>query len=269
MEEVDSSHLVVRPIGFVRTQSRFKFDSPSQPNPESVEVNRIELLPGFQYELALQDLVGFEKIWVISWFNRNKHWRPRVMPPRGQAVRRGVFATRSPHRPNPIGLTCVSLFKIEGLTLQVGPLDLVDGTPVLDLKPYLRTVDSYPESSLGWIDAVESEESTPPAFKIELSTEAERQLEWLRANWDIDFTDRAFGILRRDPSPHRTRRILKLPENRFRMACGAWRLFFRVDSHTVTIESIGKGYSEESLTSPGCEKIIDREAQIAFGIWAS
>src|SRR5579872_2992859 len=146
--------LALRPIGFVRTASRFKFDAPSQPDRAKVERNFVELLPGPPYDLALQDLDGFDRIWIVSWFHRNQNWRPRVLPPRGPAIRRGVFATRSPHRPNPIGLTSTPLVSVMGRILEVGPLDLVDGTPVLDIKPYLRTVDCHSAASLGWLAEV-------------------------------------------------------------------------------------------------------------------
>jgi len=267
MEPNELPILTLKPIGYVRTESRFKFDAPSQPDAEADEVNIIELLPGSQFELALSDLEGFDKIWLIWWFDRNKEWRPRVMPPRGPATRRGVFSTRSPHRPNPIGLTCVSLLKVSGRTLTVGPLDLVDGTPVLDIKPYLRTVDCFPESNLGWLEAVEAAEREAPAFEISLSETAALQLDWLRVNWGIDFTERAFGILRRDPSPHRTRRVLKVGDNHYRIACGAWRMYYRVEGSRVVILEVDKGYSDETLQTPGYEKMLDREASIAFSEW--
>jgi tRNA (adenine37-N6)-methyltransferase len=263
----EEKSLTLRPIGYARTANRLKYDAPSQPVRESSEVNRIELLPGKQFELALQDLEGFDKIWLLWWFDRNKDWRPRVMPPRGPAKRRGVFATRSPHRPNPIGLTCVSLLKLDGCVLEVGPLDLVDGTPILDIKPYLRTVDCYPGSHLGWIESVEADEEAEPVYEIVLSQEAEAQLTWLRTNWGIDFTERAFRILQRDPSPHRTRRTLKMGESRYRIGCGPWRMFYRIEARRVVIEEVGSGYSNERLTSVGHEKIPDLEAQLDFVAW--
>jgi tRNA-Thr(GGU) m(6)t(6)A37 methyltransferase TsaA len=263
----ESQTLDLRPIGYVRTASQRKFDAPSQPNAGGDEVNTIELLPGHQFELALHDLAGFDRIWLVWWFHRNEHWRPTVMPPRGPAKRRGVFATRSPHRPNPIGLTCVSLLSVRGLVLEVGPLDLLDGTPILDIKPYLRTVDAYPESGLGWLESVEAAEQSPPAFRVEVNSAAELELIWLRENWEIDFTERAFAILERDPTPHRTRRVLKVGPNRYRIACGAWRMFYRIEEDRVVIENIEKGYSDETLASHRDDKMLDREAQIAFAAW--
>jgi tRNA (adenine37-N6)-methyltransferase len=259
---------LVNPVGFVRTASRYKFDAPSQPDASSKETNCIELLPGMQFEMAIEDLEGFDRIWLISWFHQNQHWRPRVMPPRGPAKRRGVFSTRSPHRPNPIGLTSVELLRIEGLNLIVGPLDLIDGTPILDIKPYLRTVDSHPESSLGWIESIEAEEREAPSYSVIVSKKAELELNWLKVNWGIDFTERAFRILSRDPRPHRTRRILQIEPNLYRIACGAWRLYYRIDGSQIIVEEVAKGYSDESLLTPQQDKkIIDREAQIAFADW--
>ena len=256
-------NLTLEPIGTVRTGKQMKFEARHQPDLLSEETNQVILLPGKQFELALEDLEGFDHIWLIWWFHKNKTWRPRALPPRGPAKRRGLFSTRSPHRPNPIGLTCVRLFGIEGLTLTVGPLDLVDGTPILDIKPYIRTVDSFPERSLGWIGEVEQQMAEAPRFEIVVSSMAERQLAWLQDK-GIDFTDRAFEILRIDPAPHRTRRILRLEDGRIRMACGPWRMYYRIVEHTVVIDEVAKGYSDETLYSKGYEKIPDFEAQIEF-----
>ncbi len=264
MEQELPATVTFTPIGYVRTTKRLKFDAPHQPSQDSVETNLVVLNPGHQFELALQDLDGFDRIWLVCWFDKNTTWRPRALPPRGPAKRRGVFATRSPHRPNSIGLTCVQLLSIDGLELTVGPLDLIDGTPILDIKPYLSTVDSFPESSLGWVGEVEELLLNSPPFDIQISDVANRQLEWLRSRWNIDFTERAFSILRIDPTPHRTRRILHIGEGLYRMACGPWRLYFRVEGQIVTIESINKGYADESLVMVGREKITDREAQIEF-----
>ena len=255
--------LTVEPIGYVHCEKQLKFEAPHQPDSSSSEVNTVVLLPGRQFEIALEDLAGFDRIWLVWWFDKNKTWRPRAMPPRGPAKRRGVFATRSPHRPNPIGLTCVPLISVEGLTLTVGPLDLMDGTPILDIKPYISTVDAFPDSSLGWIQEVEDQIASSPRFEITVSRLAAQQLGWLQDNWEIDFAETAFEKLRIDPMPHRTRRILQI-DDRYRIACGPWRMYYRVEGMAVVIEEIQKGYSDESLVLPGHEKIVDREAQIEF-----
>jgi mRNA-degrading endonuclease RelE of RelBE toxin-antitoxin system len=139
----------------------------------------------------------------------------------------------------------VSLLAVEGLTLTVGPLDLVDGTPILDIKPYLPAVDSFPESRIGWLEEVES--AATPRFHVEVTDVVEADLAWLEATWGIDFRERAFGILSRDPSPHRTRRILEVEPGLFRLACGPWRLYYRVEEDRVTVLEIKVGYSEATL----------------------
>lgn len=235
---VPQDSLTVQPIGYVRCEKQLKFETTHQPDAASSEVNYVDLLPGRQFDLALQDLEGFERIWLISWFDRNTNWRPRPLPPRGPAKRRGLFATRSPHRPNPVGLSCVRLLGIEGLTLRVGSLDLMDGTPILDIKPYISTIDSFPESSLGWVGEIEESLAKGPQFRVEISELARAQLERVRKPDEVDLTERAFRLLRQDPMPHRTRRILQLEDGRLRMACGPWRIFYRVEGESVLIESV-------------------------------
>ena len=103
---------------------------------------------------ALKDLVGMERIWVVSWLHRGGTWAPMVRPPRGTRERRGLFATRSPDRPNPLGLSAVRLVRIEGCNLYVRGIDLIDGTPILDVKPYIPYADAFPDSRAGWIDQI-------------------------------------------------------------------------------------------------------------------
>lgn len=112
-------------------------------------VGRVEVFE--EYAAGLEDLDGFERIWVLSWFHRAGAARLRVIPYL-DSEERGVFATRAPARPNPIGISAVRLLRREGRWLHVAELDLVDGTPVLDLKPYATAFDSYPGSRQGWLE---------------------------------------------------------------------------------------------------------------------
>jgi tRNA-Thr(GGU) m(6)t(6)A37 methyltransferase TsaA len=93
----------------------------------------LELDPERVPESALRDLLGIERIWILSWLHRSGTWGPLVRPPRGARVRRSVFATRSPDRPNPLGLSAVRLVGVEGTDLHVRGVDLLDGTPILDV----------------------------------------------------------------------------------------------------------------------------------------
>ncbi len=256
----------VSPIGFVKSSSRLKFATPHQPDERADEQNRVELLAGQNFEAALKDLAGFSRIWLISWFHKsNGNWRRTVLPPRGPAHRRGVFATRSPHRPNAVALTTVRLHSVKGRTLTIGPCDLVDGTPVIDIKPYIPESDSFQNERVGWTEAVSESMRTPPAYEARFSLLANEQAEWLAAEWQVDFRARLVQMLERDPTPHKTRRIRALEGNRFSIACGAWVALFTVSDTIVEIEALEAGYPERFLSYSGAP---DREAQLEFlGQW--
>lgn len=147
--------LVCEPIGWVRSPYRRRFGTPQQAAAIDSDAEAIlELDPARVPERALADLVGIERLWVLSWLDRGRGWAATVRPPRGTRERRGVFATRSPDRPNPIGLSAVRLVRVEGMKLVVRGIDLLDGTPILDLKPYLPYADAFPDSKAGWIDEI-------------------------------------------------------------------------------------------------------------------
>ncbi len=259
-----SSSLTLQPIGFIRTQKQVKFHARHQPIESNAEQNVLELLPDCQYEEALQDLAGFSRIWLVWWFHRNTEWRPLVLPPRGPSKRRGVFATRSPHRPNPLGLTPVQLIRVDGLKLILGACDLVDGTPVFDIKPYIPGYDIFAEERTGWLDEVEEALSQPPLYTVNYARLAETQAEWLQANWQIDFRPRLSELLARDPGLHRSRRITRRSAGVFVIGCGAWRAVFAVEEKRVTVQEIEAGYAKRFLCDPNRSGIIDREAQLAY-----
>jgi tRNA (adenine37-N6)-methyltransferase len=143
------------PIGYVRSPYQRRFGTPQQATAaDSAQDAVLELIPTLIPGAALGDLQGMERLWVLSWLHRGGTWAPQVMPPRGPRVRRGLFATRSPDRPNPIGLSAVRLIRVEGCNLHVNGIDLIDGTPVLDIKPYVPYADAFPDAKAGWIDAV-------------------------------------------------------------------------------------------------------------------
>ena len=134
-----------------------KFGLPRQAGLAPSLRSKIVFEPEFRAPEALRGLEGFSYIWLIWGFSESSGWSPTVRPPRlGGNVRMGVFATRSPFRPNPIGLSSVRLEGIEadgdnGLVLIVSGADLMDGTPIYDIKPYLPGVDSHPDASDGFV----------------------------------------------------------------------------------------------------------------------
>lgn len=256
--------LLLRPIGVLRNSRGVKFDAPSQPRDCPQEEAVVELFPERGFERALEDLAGFERIWIVWWFHRNSNWRPMVRPPRGDGKRKGVFATRSPHRPNPLGISVVRLLGIHKLHLLIGANDLLDGTPILDIKPYISSVDSFPCSKAGWLDALEPLHAPQQRYRITLSTRAEEQLRWLSDEWGVEILERATEILSVDPFPHRTRRIKRQRNGTFRMGCGAWRLWFIVNGNNLTILRIAPGFPATLRAAPGYEEIPHLEAQSAF-----
>lgn len=139
----------VKPVGVIRSPFKVHEGTPRQPGTGESQDGHIVLRPGLQN--LLKDLKGFSHLWVVGWFNYSRGWKPQVIPPR-DTVKRGLFATRSPHRPNALALSVLQLLSIRGTVIRVRGLDLLDGTPVLDIKPYLTYCDSIPNAACGWVD---------------------------------------------------------------------------------------------------------------------
>jgi tRNA-Thr(GGU) m(6)t(6)A37 methyltransferase TsaA len=146
-----SSSFEIRVIGSVRTPWRRREDAPHQPTAALDAKGVLEI--DAAYRPALADLGSFDRAWLLFLFHRSRGWAPTVKPPRG-GPKRGVLATRAPNRPSQIGLTCVRLEAVDvsrGL-VEVRDVDLLDGTPLLDVKPYLPTTDAWPEAGHGWLE---------------------------------------------------------------------------------------------------------------------
>jgi tRNA-Thr(GGU) m(6)t(6)A37 methyltransferase TsaA len=157
-----SSALSFPPIAFVRSPYTRRIDAPHQSTvvagteTQVAATATIEFVAGFPMA-AYRDLVGFERIWLIFAFHRSEGWKGEVRPPRGGG-KRSVLATRSPHRPNAIGLSAVELVAVDDGALQVRSVDLLDGTPVIDIKPYVPYADAFPAARAGWIDRIDAEQ---------------------------------------------------------------------------------------------------------------
>jgi tRNA (adenine37-N6)-methyltransferase len=147
--------ITFEPIGWVRSPYQRRFGTPQQASAfDSEQEATLELDEARIPPNAITDLSGFERIWVISFLHRGGTWAPTVHPPRGPRKRRSLFATRSPDRPNPIGLSAVRLLRVEGCQLYVRGIDLLDGTPILDIKPYVPYADSFADAKAGWLDEI-------------------------------------------------------------------------------------------------------------------
>ncbi|MBR2338496.1 MAG: tRNA (N6-threonylcarbamoyladenosine(37)-N6)-methyltransferase TrmO [Clostridia bacterium] len=153
----------MRPIAHIQTDFDEKFGIPRQSGRVPELTARIVFLPEYRNPDALRGIEGFSHLWLLFDFSKahREEWSPTVRPPRlGGNRRMGVFATRSPFRPNPIGLSCVRYLGLEkteqeGTVLLVGGADLLNGTPIYDIKPYLPYADCHPEATGGFVDAAE------------------------------------------------------------------------------------------------------------------
>jgi tRNA-Thr(GGU) m(6)t(6)A37 methyltransferase TsaA len=241
--------LSLEPIGFVHSPYHDKYAAPRQPLPladadDSTIGASIELFPHRNYDQALSDLAGFDRIWLVTWFNQNCRpdgtpiWKPKVLTPRGRA-KRGVFATRSPHRPNTLGISVVRLVAVKGLIVHIAECDVLDGTPVLDLKPYIPLYDSFPESRVGWL----ADEFAREPYTLVFTPLTDEYLRTSKASATDIAGLRHYlrAVLERDPYPHPYRRINARPDGTFELAMKLWRVAYRVveaEQKTILVERV-------------------------------
>lgn len=255
--ESSTSNLALEPIGFVRSARETKVEAARQPRAAAGEAARIELLPGRNFEHALEDLERWELIWVIFWFHLNSGWRPKVLPPRSTTGRKGVFATRSPHRPNPLGMSVVRLERVEGLILHIRDSDMLDGTPVLDLKPYVAYTDAHPGAGAGWLeDAARSAGAGAGAqpddpvntYVVRFEALAAEQAVWVESHTGLGIRERIESTLSLGPEPHPYRRIRRLDEG-MQLSVKEWRVRFAIVDRDVRVVEIYSGFRASQLAA--------------------
>ena len=222
----------IRPIAYIKSDFTDKFGIPRQSGLVPELTARIVFEPEYRDPNALVGLDGYSRLWLIWQFSTvaaeyaaGKSWRPTVRPPRlGGNARRGVFATRSPYRPNALGLSCVELAGIENGDILVKGADLLDGTPIFDIKPYLPYVDAHPEARGGFTEQTASyalKVNCPQPLLDKLPKEKQAAL---------------LGVLKNDPRPayqHDPARI-------YAMHFGGYRVQFRVSETSLTVIDIQK-----------------------------
>ncbi|MCD8547119.1 MAG: tRNA (N6-threonylcarbamoyladenosine(37)-N6)-methyltransferase TrmO [Aeromonadaceae bacterium] len=188
-------------VGRIHSPYQEKFSVPRQPGLVTAARSRLQLLPPFDDPLTLEGITQFSHLWLIFVFHEclAQGWQPRVRPPRlGGNQKVGVFATRSPFRPNGLGLSVVRLLGVtqdaEGLWLELEGADLVDGTPVVDIKPYVPFADSLPQADGGFAPA-------PPATREVIFTPAAQvQLAQARDRYP-ELKPFLIQVLSQDPRP--------------------------------------------------------------------
>ena len=222
----------IQPIAKMRSDFPTKFGIPRQSNLVEELESTIVFEPAFRNTDALRGIEGFSHLWIIWQFSEavRQEWSPTVRPPRlGGNTRMGVFATRSPFRPNNLGLSCVRLLEVvptdtEGTVLRVAGADLMNGTPIFDIKPYIPYSDSFPEAIGGFTDTVSNfllEVEFPEAL-LKMLPECKRQA--------------AIGVLSHDPRPSYQRK----PDRIYGLAFAGYDIRFTVNDRKLTVCEVRK-----------------------------
>lgn len=213
----------------------------------------LEFVPGFNFEQALRGLETCSHIWVIFQFHKNPNWKPVVTPPRGPRV--GVLASRSPHRPNALGLSALEIQRIEGNRIYVKSHDLLEGSPIFDVKPYHPEADCIANAKLGWLES-------EPEFEIHWSLQALAQLEVLEAQGLRELRNFCEQQLAYEPLNSDKKRLCDRSESSAVLCSRTWRVSFVVAQKSVHIENIFSGYSAEELAAsedPYLDKALHRD----------
>ncbi|CAM3874230.1 tRNA (N6-threonylcarbamoyladenosine(37)-N6)-methyltransferase TrmO [Avibacterium endocarditidis] len=195
-------NLTLSPIGIIHTPYKEKFSVPRQPNLVQDGIGTIRLLAPYNQPEAVRGLDQFSHLWLIFQFDKipTGKWQPTVRPPRlGGNQRIGVFASRATHRPNPLGLSKVELKRIEinqgEVLLHLGSVDLVDGTPIFDIKPYIAYADSEPNANSGFAQQ-------PPEAKLQVRFSPQAQGQLIKCGAKYPHFQRFITeVLQQDPRP--------------------------------------------------------------------
>lgn len=222
--------IALKQIGVIRTDFPEKFGIPRQSGLIDELRSTLVFEPEFRVPEALRGIEQYSHLWLIWEFSKavRDDWSPTVRPPRlGGNTRMGVFATRSPFRPNPLGLSCVRLVGVEyntpeGAVLHLAGADLMDGTPIYDIKPYLPYVDCKPEASNGF--ALAQQEGV---LEVHLTEE-------LAARIPSEKLPALKAVLAQDPRPQ----YISDPEREFTMSFAGFEVSFTVSGNTLSVTEI-------------------------------
>lgn len=236
---VNTDALTLHPIAYVRSPYKQKFAIPRQSNLVPEAHGEIVFTPEFSDANALRGLEQFSHIWLIFVFHEtaDQAWHATVTPPRlGGTQRLGVFATRSMFRPNPLGLSVVEYLGMEQngsqLLLKVRGLDLLDGTPIMDIKPYVPYVDALPEASGGFASNAPGQD-----FSITFSEQAAQQLQDLSPHYP-ELEQFICSVLRQDPRP--AQHVRKQSARDFAMLLYDLNIIWHFDAGHCRVLSIEK-----------------------------
>lgn len=281
-----------KPIAFFKTTKLQRLEASSQGvlDPESRGI--IDLKKYSQSAEMLAHLDGFSHLWIVFVFHQNfsdpldlktrdetvtqtvfdlrtksksgtdnqlipAPWKVKVFPPRANH-KVGIFASRSPYRPNPIGISAVKIEKIEDSKITVSSHDLIDQTPILDIKPYLSYADSFPEASSGWLEHTIE-------YKVLFSAQALMALSFLNDLGVCEFTSTLCQQLRFHPTDKQRKRVSQtdLSLNKYCFSYRTWRADFIISELKVEVIKIYSGYSTNDLNNEE-DKYADKEQHRKF-----
>ncbi|KYG64990.1 tRNA-Thr(GGU) m(6)t(6)A37 methyltransferase TsaA [Bdellovibrio bacteriovorus] len=228
----------IEAIGTFKSDQVQPYEAGRQPD-EFHSEGCIELFAGSNFEQALMGLEGCEYIWVLFQFHHNPNWNPMVLPPRGRDTKIGVFATRSPYRPNGIGMSCVRVERIDKLKIYVAGADILDGSPIIDIKPYVAYADSIPGAEPEWLKNAER-------FEISVSPLAEKKISWLESHGVSQLRGFIRHQLEYEPTNSKKKRV-KAQEKDYILAYRTWRVQFQIKGTLLEVSDVFSGYSDHDL----------------------
>ena len=243
-------------IGTVHCAQQWHFDAPRQ---SGLTENQacIEIAPA--YTQALTGLADFSRIWVVFVFHQASE-KLMIRPPRLAKGSVGAFASRSPHRPNRIGLSSVQLKEIKGSSLLVENHDFIDGTPVVDLKPYVSAYDSFDLPAEGWL------KTAAPAFQVAFSDAAQQQLAFLAEHGLPGFHGFLAQQLSFLPDDAERKRVQPISDTEMVISYRTWRARFHLDREAsiCTVRAVFSGWQPEELAAGTNDPWHDKEMHRKF-----
>lgn len=258
----DPVNFTFKAVAFIESAAKYRYELPRQ----SVFAASCAFLRWSEkiYAECAEDLKGFDRIWLVWVFDRNKNnkFHPKVrVPVPAEKNSYSVFATRSPYRPNPVGISAVELLEITPDGLRLGGCDLLDGTAVLDVKPYIPEVDSFPNSKAGWRDNVENE-----ANRIIWSENAAIKADFIMQYGNFDLRNFCDTQLSFRPVDNSRKRVSKIAENNYILHFRTWKITFYFDEKNpiIQINDINSNYSADELLPGTADKYSDKELHRLF-----
>jgi tRNA-Thr(GGU) m(6)t(6)A37 methyltransferase TsaA len=249
-----------QPIAVFKSDARYPYEVPRQ-GCLSERDGEVVFEKGLNLEQMLTEIDGFSHLWLIFHFDQADSWKPLVLPPRSDKGKKvGVLASRAPHRPNPIGLSCVELCRVGHDRLHVRGTDLLDGTPILDIKPYLAYCDAVPDARPGW-----TARQSLPDYTVVFTERSREQGEWIHARTGLNLLEVARLQLEYEPLDDSRKRVSHEGEG-YCLACRTWRLDFSLnpEKKEILLVAIRSGYRAEECAEGTDDPYEDKEHHRLF-----